>query len=141
MRAIRAIAGTAALVMALMGTSATGAMAAGGKAKGEITVQGQGTLSFHASEPDGGGFIYTPVTGPSITGKVTCYVQSGTTAGTFTGQITKTNQFVVFYLYNGATNTDDGFLYQGTRTNSQCAPLVVQDLSNQNVISGYIDLR
>ena len=91
MRAIRAIALMAALVMALMSVSATSAIAV--KAKGNANgyaVSPQGTLSFHASTGGKGGFIFTPTGEGSFSGKVTCYSQDGMSA-TFVGVVTKTS--------------------------------------------------
>ena len=142
MRAIRAIAGTAALVMALMGTSATGAAAGGDKAKGYIETS-DGTLSFHASEPGKGGFEWIRPDGSILVGKVTCYIQgeptaTGTTA-TMVGEGTKGDPGpVTFFLKDGPGPTDegDGFGYAGRI--ELCTDF--GDFSSERLF-GYVDMR
>ena len=150
MRAIRAIAGTAALVMALMGTSATGALAASGKAKGYITVPSEGTLSFHASK-SGGGFEITEGN-TTLVGKVVCYEQDPTTGtnpettqAAFLGVLTKGPQkgdYVTVYLENvtpgNATDGDTFRVVDGGDPDICPEPI---DLTTVDGSSGYIDIR
>ena len=142
MRAMRATALTAALMVGLMSASATGASAAGDKVKGYITTN-QGTLSFHASSLGKGGFEWILSDRTIIVGKVTCYQQhlgaDGSTTGTLGGTITKSGSGPIrFYLEDGAGSTDslDAYLYGGA--SNTC------DLGGNlpaNRISGYIDMR
>ena len=152
MRAVRAVSLTAALVLALMGSSAAGAMAAGQKAKGSITVQNQGTLSFHASQPSGGGFEITNSPYGTLVGNVTCYVPGTSSGGTktaaFTGVITKgpsTGKYYTVYLEDatsGDARSGDTFIVEDRNTTMNPGCPVARDLTPTPATStGYIEIR
>jgi hypothetical protein len=140
MRAIRATALTGALIVGLLGASASGALAAsGGKAKGYI-VTDTGTLSFHASAPNKGGFELT-VDGETTTGKVLCYSQGPTEDGvTYATLVGQTDQgTVTLYLKDGGLpdSSTDAFIVVDTQ---DCA-YPTTDFSSGDVEEGYIDIR
>src|SRR6478752_7377790 len=150
MRRIRAIAVMMALVLALLGTQATTANAAvtGGHAKGSSTSvnDAYGELAFHASgyllNGTGGFERYTEAPGGYFSGKVVCYVQEGTTRGTFVARITKAddptliNKYVIVWL--APARFSFSIVQTYTCSNSLITPGVAPEPIEAG---GYITLR
>ena len=105
-------------------------------------------LSFHASEPAGGGFELTNSRLGNIVGSVECHVQDSTaTYGAFTGMITKGPQKgtrVTVYLED-ATPTDPttGDTFELASAAVSCNQLTYKNLANPDPrdVNGSIDIR
>ena len=139
MRSIRRLGITAAAVVALMGTVGVGVASA--KSNGSAELANGTELAFHASGTpvkNSGGFESYGSSLGYISGKVSCYTESGNTAA-FTATITKATDKsligdpITFWLVDGATD-QFGYLLGATTCTAPARNL-------QNVTEGYIQIR